>query len=38
MLIDTDDKAIILGIFEQAKVFNLNVIAEGVEMPYYGEL
>lgn len=38
MLIDTDDKAIILGIIELAKVFNLNVIAEGVETPYHGEL
>ncbi|PKI18207.1 sensor domain-containing protein [Colwellia sp. 12G3] len=38
MLIDTDDKAIIQGIIELAKVFNLKVIAEGVETPSHGEL
>lgn len=38
MLIDKDDKAIIQGIIELAKVFNIKVISEGVETPEHGEL
>lgn len=38
MLMDDDDKAIIEGIIELAKVFKLKVIAEGVETPKHGEL
>jgi diguanylate cyclase (GGDEF)-like protein/PAS domain S-box-containing protein len=38
MLTNTDDKAIIQGIIELAKVFNLTVIAEGVETPEHGQL
>ena len=38
MLMDTDDTAIIQGIIELAKIFKLEVIAEGVETPCHGEL
>jgi diguanylate cyclase (GGDEF)-like protein len=38
MLFDLDDKAIIQGIIELAKVFNLTVIAEGVETNKHGEV
>lgn len=37
MLRDSDDRAIIQGIIELAKVFNLSVIAEGVETPEHAE-
>jgi diguanylate cyclase (GGDEF)-like protein/PAS domain S-box-containing protein len=37
MLSDMDDKAIIEGIIELAKVFYLTVIAEGVETPEHGK-
>lgn len=37
MLKSTDDRAIIQGIIELAKVFHLQVIAEGVETPEHAE-
>jgi diguanylate cyclase (GGDEF)-like protein/PAS domain S-box-containing protein len=37
MLVDADDKAIIEGIIELAKVFKLSVIAEGIESKEHGE-
>jgi len=37
MLKDMDDRAIIQGIIELAKVFRLQVIAEGVETPAHAE-
>ena len=38
VLTSSDDKAIIQGIIELAKIFNLKVVAEGVETPEHGEI
>ena len=38
VLTSSDDKAIVQGIIELAKIFNLKVVAEGVETPEHGEL
>jgi len=38
VLTSSDDKAIVQGIIELAKIFNLKVVAEGVETPEHGEI